>query len=158
VRVAPLTPGPLGAQVKSPRWFWTDCGLAAWLAGIRSRESLATRTDRGFWLEQTLFQSLQAWRAADPARRRLGFWRDGNGREVDFVLEQDEAMVALEVKETRHAGLGEARGIEAFRAALGHRGSDVRGVVLHAGASCRLGENLFALPFGWLTPSAAGRD
>lgn len=62
--------------------------MAAWLAGIRSRQDLSGRLDQGFWLEQAIFQSLQAWRALDLTGRRLYFWRDRSGREVDFVLEK----------------------------------------------------------------------
>jgi uncharacterized protein len=43
---------------------------------LRSAKELSVRLDRGFWLEQTIFQTLQAWRAIDPTRRRIHFWRD----------------------------------------------------------------------------------
>ena len=38
---------------------WTDCGVAVWLAGIKSSADVTTRMDAGFWLEQTLFQTLE---------------------------------------------------------------------------------------------------
>ncbi len=67
-RIRPLATNPSAALVKAPKLLWADCGLAAWLAGIRTSTNLARRTDAGFWLEQTLFQTLQSWRALEPQR------------------------------------------------------------------------------------------
>ena len=52
---------------------------------------------------------------------------------MDFILEQDGALVAVEIKAGVHSGVGDTHGITAFREALGRRGRSVRGVVLHAG-------------------------
>ena len=49
-------------------------------------------------MEQALYQTLQTWRALDPLQRRLHFWRDRPGHEVDFILEQNGKLVALEIK------------------------------------------------------------
>lgn len=152
-RVPPYALNLAGAVVKLPRWFWCDCGLAAWLAGIRSRETLAARADSGFWVEQTLFQTLHVWRTLGEGHRKLHFWRDRAGREVDFVLEQDGVLVAIEVKQAHHVRMEDAAGIQAFRQALGRRGGAMRGVVLYDGEARRLDENLFALPFGWMVPA-----
>lgn len=47
--------------------------MAAFLAGISTPVEAANRPDAGFWLEQTLFQTLPTWRALGPLRRRLHF-------------------------------------------------------------------------------------
>jgi len=65
-RIRPLATNPNVALVKTPKLLWTDCGLAASLAGIRAPTEATSRPDAGFWLEQTLFQTLQTWRALDP--------------------------------------------------------------------------------------------
>lgn len=142
-----------GAVAKAPRWYWSDSGLAAWMAGIRSRPALAARPDIGCWLEQAVFQTLRLWQALAPDRRRLHHWRNPSGREVDIVLEQDRRLVAVEIKASTRVALDDARGIRAFRAALGGRGRSVRGVVLHAGREARaLDADIHALPFGWMLP------
>jgi predicted AAA+ superfamily ATPase len=152
VRLSPYTTNPTTGLVKGKKVLWSDCGLAAWLAGIRSAADLAQRLDQGFWLEQTIFQSLQSWRSLDPASRKLYFWRDRSGREVDFILEKEGGIVALEIKASRQVTLSDADGIAAFRQSLG-RGQRFRcGVVLHAGAARSLGPQLWALPWCWLAP------
>jgi predicted AAA+ superfamily ATPase len=49
-------------------------------------------------LEQTLFQTLQTWRSLDPWQRKLHFWRNRSGHEVDFILEEAGKVAALEIK------------------------------------------------------------
>jgi uncharacterized protein len=97
-RIRPMATNPSTALVKAPKLLWTDCSLAAWLAGIKSYTDVMTRMDARFWLEQTLFQTLETWRALDPQQRKLHFWRDRAGHEVDFILEEAGKLVALEIK------------------------------------------------------------
>jgi len=151
-RLRPLATNLSGALVKTPKLLWTDCGLAAALAGIRSSRDLASRMDAGFWLEQTLLQSLQTWRALEPQRRKLHFWRDRAGHEVDFILEQDGKWVALEVKAGSQVTTSDAIGIHALRDSLKRKTTLVRGVVLHAGKARPLDRDDVALPWGWMAP------
>jgi hypothetical protein len=155
VRLTPFTTNPATGLVKRKKVLWSDCGLAAWLAGIKCEQDLACRIDRGFWLEQAVFQSLQSWRSLDPAGRRLYFWRDRAGREVDFILERDGRLVALEIKASQQVTPADGDGIIAFRQGLGTGSRFQRGVVLHAGAARPLGQGLLALPWGWLLPKKA---
>jgi len=151
-RLRPLATNPAAALVKAPRLFWNDCGLAAALAGIKSSSEASQRMDAGFWLEQTLFQSLQTWRALEPQRRKLHFWRDRAGHEVDFILEQDGKLVALEIKAGNQVTSSDASGIRAFRDSLGNKKALVRGVILHGGQSRPIDAETVALPWGWMAP------
>ena len=154
-RLRPLATSLSGALVKAPKLFWTDCGLAASLAGIKSSTELGQRTDTGYWLEQTLFQTLQTWRALEPRRRRrLHFWRDRSGHEVDFILEQDSRLVALEIKAGSQVSASDAAGIRAFRDSMRRKASLVRGVVLNAGSARPLDADDVALPWGWMVPKS----
>ncbi|MBI2946132.1 MAG: ATP-binding protein [Verrucomicrobia bacterium] len=149
-RIRPFTTNPSTAIVKAPKLLWSDCGLAAWLAGIRTREDVAKRLDSGFWLEQTIYQTLQSWRAMDPANRRLHYWRDRAGHEVDFLLEQNGKLVAIEIKSSSQVSPSDTSGILAFKSVLKKSHSLVCGVVLHAGKARPLDKDVFALPWGWL--------
>ncbi len=81
-RLPTYATNPTTSLIKAKKLLWNDCGLAAWLAGIKSVAALHARTDQGFWLEQTIFQSLQTWRILDPANRRIYYWRDRSGQEI----------------------------------------------------------------------------
>jgi len=154
-RLSTYASNPTTGLVKTRKLYWSDCGLAAWLANVRSVADLRNRADQGFWLEQTIFQSLQSWRALDPVNRRLWFWRDRSGREVDFVLERNGALVALEIKSAALVGPADISGIEAFRRSLKRGKQFRRGIVLSAGEARPLGDRMLALPWGWLAPRAA---
>ncbi len=149
-RIRPLAANPSSSMVKAPKLLWSDCGLAAWLAGIRSAEEISKRLDSGFWLEQTIYQTLQSWRALDPTNRRIHYWRDRAGHEVDFILERDGKLVAVEIKASHQANLSDAAGIQALKSVLTKKQSLVRSVVLHAGKARPLDKDVFALPWGWL--------
>jgi len=151
-RIRPVATNPSAGLVKAPKLLWTDCGLAAWLAGIKSSADATQRLDAGFWLEQTLFQTLDTWRALDSQRRKLHFWRDRAGHEVDFILEEAGKLVALEIKAGSLVTTGDLIGIRAFRDALKRKTSLVRGVVLHSGKSRPLDADDIALPWGWMVP------
>ena len=151
-RIRPVATNPSAALVKAPKLLWTDCGLAAWLAGIKSSADATQRLDAGFWLEQTLFQTLDTWRALDSQRRKLHFWRDRAGHEVDFILEEAGKLVALEIEAGSLVTTGDLLGIRAFRDALKRKTSLVRGVVLHSGKSRPLDADDIALPWGWMVP------
>ncbi len=152
VRLPPYTANPSVGLVKARKLFWTDSGLAAYLAGIADTTMLGSRTDTGFWFEQAVFQTFQTWRSLDPMRRRLYYWRDRKGNEVDFVLEQGDSIVAVEAKSADRARQEDLNGIRAFTDSLGKRRSLLkRSVVLHAGAGCAaMGNNSWALGTGWI--------
>jgi hypothetical protein len=153
-RIRPLATNPSATLVKAPKLLWADCGLAASLAGIKSSTGLARRMDAGFWLEQTLFQTLQTWRALEPHRRRLHFWRDRAGtkwisswsRTTNWSLWRSKPAAKLTASDTV--------GIRALRDSLKQKASLVRGVVLHAGKARPLDVNDVALPWGWMVPAS----
>ncbi len=151
-RLSPYATNPTTGMVKARKLMWNDCGLAAWLAGIRSSGHLAERNDQGFWLEQAVFQTLQTWRTLDPTGRRVHYWRDRSGHEVDFVLEQDGQLVAVEIRAGGTVGLSDAAGLAAFKKSLGRRKVLRRSVILHAGPARALGDDVHALPWGWMFP------
>ena len=158
VRIRPLATNPSTALVKAPKLLWTDCGLAAWLAGIKSSTDVMTRMDMGFWLEQTLFQTLDTWRTLDPQQRKVHYWRDRAGHKVDFVLEEADKLVALEIKAGSQVTSSDAIGIRAFRDDLKSKATFVRGVVLHGGDARPLGADVLALPWGWMVPKESSNE
>lgn len=156
MRFKAYTANPATALVKSAKLFWSDSGLATWLAGIHELSALEKRADLGFWLEQAVFQTLQAWRGNDPFRRRLSYWRTRGGDEVDFVLEEDQRCVTIEVKAGGRIGMGDVGGLRRF--AQEHRGATrlVRGVALYGGREVRFPcEGVVALPHAALFPPPA---
>ena len=84
--------------VKTPKLYFLDVGLMAWLLGIRDDASVATHSVRGALFETWAVSELikQRFNQGQPAD--LYFWRDSLGREVDIVYETPQGLQAVEIK------------------------------------------------------------
>jgi len=84
--------------VKTPKLYFLDVGLAAWLLGIRDAASLATHALRGALFESFVVGEFvkQRFNAGLPAD--LYFWRDSLGHEVDLLFEVGDRLQAVEIK------------------------------------------------------------
>lgn len=91
---------------KSPKYYWSDTGLALHLAG--------TPTPGGAHLENLVLTDLLAWRETDTARPAVLYWRTSSGEEVDFVVERHDRTLAIEVKATTNPGYADARHLRTF--------------------------------------------
>ena len=85
--------------VKSPKLYFLDTGLAAYLLGLRDPAGMAVHAQRGALFETLVVAELikARFHAGRPAD--IHFWRDNTGREIDVVRE-DEAgrLQGIEVK------------------------------------------------------------
>jgi predicted AAA+ superfamily ATPase len=84
--------------VKTPKLYFLDTALAAWLLDIRSPEGLATHHARGALFETLVVSEALKWRAARGDPRPVYFWRDNVGHEIDLLLEDDGIITLVEVK------------------------------------------------------------
>lgn len=84
--------------VKSPKLYFLDVGLMAWLLGIRDEQSIATHAARGALFETWVVAEMikQRFNAGQPAD--LYFWRDSAGHEIDVVFETTAGLQAVEIK------------------------------------------------------------
>lgn len=84
--------------VKTPKLYFLDTGLMAWLLGIRDAETLSTHAARGAVFETFVVSELikQRFNAGRPAD--LSFWRDNVGLKVDLLDETPAGLQAIEVK------------------------------------------------------------
>ena len=84
--------------VKTPKLYFLDVGLMAWLLGIRDATAIETHASRGalfetFVVSELLKQRFNMGRPAD-----LYFWRDNVGHEVDVLYETPMGLQAMEIK------------------------------------------------------------
>lgn len=84
--------------VKSPKLYFCDVGLAAWLLGIRDAATLDTHAARGALFETYVISELAKQRMNAGQSRDLYFWRDNVGHEVDVLIESPQGLQALEIK------------------------------------------------------------
>jgi uncharacterized protein len=97
-RVAPYHRNVGKRLVQTPKLYFVDTGLAAWLLDIRSPQGLATHHARGALFETWVVGEAAKWRAARGDPRPLYFWRDNIGNKVDLVLEDEGQLSLVEIK------------------------------------------------------------
>lgn len=85
-------------MVKTPKLYFCDVGLAAWLLGIRKVEELSFHAQRGNLFETMIVSEFlkHCWNSGNPSN--LFFWRDSKGLEIDLLLEEGESLIPIEIK------------------------------------------------------------
>lgn len=86
--------------VKTPKLYFLDTGFCAYLTEWSSPETLALGAMSGPMFETHVFaELLKSWwhRMRTP---NLYYYRDKDGREIDFIIEQDQTLFPIEVKQS----------------------------------------------------------
>jgi len=84
--------------VKTPKLYFLDPGLAAWLLEISNPTQLRSHPLRGPLFETWVVGELIKSRANRGLPSNLYFWRDRGGLEVDCLLDRGTRLVPIEVK------------------------------------------------------------
>ncbi|MBP8296425.1 MAG: ATP-binding protein [Burkholderiales bacterium] len=84
--------------VKTPKLYFLDVGLMAWLLGIRDAAAIATHASRGALFETWAVSELVKLRFNAGRPADLHFWRDNVGHEVDVLYETAQGLQPIEIK------------------------------------------------------------
>jgi predicted AAA+ superfamily ATPase len=84
--------------VKTPKLYFYDVGLAAYLLGIETARQVATHPLRGFLFENMVVVEALKHRYNRGQRSNLAFYRDSSGTEVDLVYNLADRFLAVEIK------------------------------------------------------------
>ena len=87
--------------VKTPKLYFYDTGLAAFLLGIRDTEHLSIHSARGSLFENMVVSELLKQRYNQGLTSNLYFWRNNIGDEVDVVIEHGEKLMPIEIKSSQ---------------------------------------------------------
>jgi hypothetical protein len=110
--------------IKTPKLYFLDVGLAAWLSGIREADQLQTHPLRGALFETWVVGELMKHRLNRGEPPELYFWRHVSGHEVDIVAETGGTLVPMEIKAGQTVAADYFRGLD--------RLSDLSGAALGA--------------------------
>lgn len=83
---------------KTPKLYFLDTGLAAWLAGVRDPHELILGNLRGPLFETFVVTEFIKYKRNHLAPAELYFWRDSSGHEIDLLVEHGEQITAIECK------------------------------------------------------------
>ncbi len=105
--------------VKSPKLYFLDVGLMAWLLGIRDANTLDTHSSRGALFETFVVSELVKQRLNQGQASDLYFWRDSTGHEVDVLIDTPEGRQAIEIKSGSTFASDWPKGLQKWQALAG---------------------------------------
>jgi len=107
--------------IKSPKVYFTDPGLVAYLAGIETGEQAARDPLRGALYENLVILEVLKARLNAGLSPSLFFYRDTNGNEVDLIIKAGKGLVPVEIKSAATFTEEFLKGLIRFRGAAGAR-------------------------------------
>lgn len=102
--------------IRSPKVFFTDVGLAAFLVGIHTEEQASRDPLRGSLYENLIVADIVKGAFNRGIRPEIYFFRDSNGNEVDLLIREKGALTPVEIKSSGTFSPDFTRGLERFRA------------------------------------------
>lgn len=87
--------------IKTPKLYFYDPGLAAWLLGIKGLDQVSVHPQRGALFETWVISELLKGRFNRGLTSNLFYWRDAAGTEVDILAEDGLSLIPMEVKAGR---------------------------------------------------------
>ena len=92
--------------IRAPKIFVVDPALA--LAGAREKDP------SGFHLETLICIDMLSWRDGRPGRA-VYHWRLAGGQEVDFIMQEDQNLLPVEIKATTDVRARDVKHLRTFR-------------------------------------------
>ncbi|MCX8123192.1 MAG: ATP-binding protein [Spirochaetes bacterium] len=132
--------------IKSPKIYFTDTGLAAFLCGFENAHQLQNSSMAGYFFENYISNEILKHYSFYGKRPNLYYWRDVHGKEVDFILEQASGnIIALECKITENPTLKDCRNIFALMDYYGKSRVTKSYIVCNTPTPYLIDENIWAI-------------
>ncbi|MBU4483260.1 MAG: ATP-binding protein [Actinobacteria bacterium] len=84
--------------IKSPKLYFLDTGLAAYLSGIQTKEHLLDGPMGGALFETFVVTNFLKRFSALDINPSLYYWKNISGIEVDLLVEHDNKLIPIEIK------------------------------------------------------------
>jgi hypothetical protein len=100
--------------VKTPKLYFYDTGLLAFLLKIKNRENLLTHPVKGALFENMMIAEFHKQMHHQYRDESPWFWRDNHGDEVDLLVDQGLSLDVYEIKATETILTEHFKGLEKF--------------------------------------------
>ncbi len=134
--------------IKTPRLYFMDTGLCAFLTGWLNPEVLERGAMAGAMLETWVVSEVIKSYLHHGRTPRVYFYRDKQKREVDLLIEENGTLYPIEIKKTasiQNAGFKGFDMLESLKTPIGHGG-----MMCFVNALVPLSEDVDAIPVGYL--------
>lgn len=116
---------------KSPKLYFTDAGLAAYLLDIETVTQLNNDKMRGHLFENLIVTEALKYRFNQGKDSNLYFYRDSHMNEVDLILKNADKLKLIEIKSSETYHQDYEKGIKAFCKEFGDKVED--NAIIYAG-------------------------
>lgn len=100
---------------KSPKLYFTDTGMAAFLMGFQSAAALRDSPQLGALWENHVVAQWLRWRDWSSPASALWYWRNQSGDEVDLLIEHNARLYGIECKVAERPASHALRGLQKLR-------------------------------------------
>lgn len=101
--------------IKSPKIYFTDVGLAAFLLGIHSAEQASHDPLRGNLYENLVIADIVKSALNRGIRPEIYFFRDSHGNEIDLLVREKGTLTPVEIKSAATFSTDFVKQLEWFR-------------------------------------------
>lgn len=148
-KVQPFFKNELKRLVKSPKIFAIDTGVLCHLLRINNEQEYEASPYKGDILETFVYSELLKANTYASRKATLSYYRTSDKKEIDFILEFSNSIVAIEVKASKSVTKSDFKHIYHLANEIPELFS--KGIVLYNGESLlKIDENMYAVPFGFL--------
>lgn len=110
--------------IKTPKLYFYDTGLAAWLLSIGNIDQLNIHPMRGAIFESFIISEFFKTQFNKGLRPSLFFWRDQSGNEIDLIMEKGIQLTPLEIKSGKTITQNYFKGLKKWMRLSGDLGID----------------------------------
>ena len=96
----PFSNNELKRLIKTPKLYFCDTGLCAYLSMWTSRDTLMNGAASGRFYENYVVAEFIKMYACSKINTKISFYRDTNQKEIDIVLEENGTLHPLEIKKS----------------------------------------------------------
>lgn len=130
--------------VKRPKMYFFDTGLAAYLSGIDSPETLRKSFLKGRYFETFIINEIRKSYINAGISQELNYYRDNNQNEIDLVLLKDGTLSCIEIKSGQSFSSSSIKGFRQLEGTQYMKGKNA--VISTASQLSMLDENTLILP------------
>jgi len=138
----------IGKQfVKSSKVFLNDTGIMSYFLGIYTIEQFEVSNYKGALVETFVFNELLKHCEFSIEDSKIYHYLTSDKKEIDFILQRNEKIIAIEVKSSSKVGKDDFRHIMEYQK---KSSKDVLGIVFYMGENVlHINDKCVALPMGY---------
>jgi uncharacterized protein len=108
--------------IKTPKLYFYDTGLAAWLLSIQNPDQLNIHPLRGALFESYVISEFFKAQFNQGVKPNYYFWRDRSGNEIDFLIELGNKLRPFEIKSGKTINQHYFNGLKKWMSISGNSG------------------------------------